>query len=180
MKPTPFIAIVLLIIFVVKQSHAQAPSNLIIADYGTIYDIESVADPNPNLEYKIVIDLKAASSDPASINPGLNNIARMLNLHAAGGVSHENLKVTAAIHGRATHSVLDNIGYRDKYGVDNPNLKLIKQLKVSGVEFYVCGQSLLARNSGFDNINPDITIALSMLTVVTEHQMKGYGLLVFN
>jgi len=180
MKQIPFITTVLLILFVFKQSHAQTPSNLIVVDYGRVYDIESAVDPDPDLKYKIVIDLKAASSDPARINPGLNNIARMLNLHAAGGVGPDNLKVTAAIHGSATHSVLDNKGYQKKYGIDNPNLKLIKQLKASGVELFVCGQSLIARNNGFDNINPDITIALSMLTVVTEHQMKGYGLLVFN
>jgi intracellular sulfur oxidation DsrE/DsrF family protein len=179
MKTIPFTTTLLLTLFVVSQSYAQSPSNLIIADYGTVYDIESAVDPNPDLDYKIVIDLKAASSDPARINPGLNNVARMLNLHAAGGVSLENLKVTAAIHGSATHSVLDNKGYQKKYGMDNPNLKLISQLKASGVELYICGQSLLARNNGLDNINPDITIALSMLTVVTEHQMKGYGLLVF-
>lgn len=179
MKSVSFIAIVLLLMFIVKQSDAQTPSNLIIADYGTISGIENIVDPDPNLEYKIVIDLKAASPDPAKINPGLNNIARMLNLHAAGGIKKEALYVVAAIHGSATHTVLDNSGYRKHYGVDNPNLELISQLKEAGVNLNVCGQSLIARNRGFENINPDITIALSMLTVVTEHQMKGYGLLVF-
>jgi len=179
MKPIPFITIVMLTLFIVNQSHAQSPSNLIIADYGTISEIEDVVDPDPNLEYKIVIDLKAASPDAAKINPGLNNVARMLNLHAAGGIKKENLHVIAAIHGNATHTVLDNSGYQKHYGVDNPNLELISQLKQAGVDLNVCGQSLIARNNGFENINPDITIALSMLTVVTERQMKGYGLLVF-
>ena len=36
-------------------SSAQTPSNLIIKDYGTIYDIEKVIDPDPTLDYKIVI-----------------------------------------------------------------------------------------------------------------------------
>ena len=159
--------------------HAQTPSNIIIKDYGTISDIMDVVDPDPNVDYKIVIDLKAASPDPNKLNPGLNNIARMLNLHAAGGISQDKINVVAAIHGSATYTVLDNNGYQLKYGIDNPNLDLIKQLKAAGVKLFVCGQSLVARNKGFDNVNPDIAIALSMLTVVTEHQQKGYGLLVF-
>ena len=168
-----------LILCAFNTAQAQTPSNLIIADYGTISDIDNVVDPDPDLEYRIVIDLKAASPDPAKINPGLNNIARMLNLHAAGGIGPGKMKVVAALHGSATHMVLDNTGYKMKYGMDNPNLELINQLKSAGVELFVCGQSLIARNNGFDNVNSDITIALSMLTVVTEHQMKGYGLLVF-
>jgi intracellular sulfur oxidation DsrE/DsrF family protein len=159
--------------------HAQTPSNLIIKDYGTINDIADIIDPDPNIDYKIVIDLKAASPDPNRINPGLNNIARMLNLHAAGGISPDKIYVVAAIHGSATFTVLDNTGYQLKYGIDNPNVDLIKQLKAAGVKLFVCGQSLVARNNGFDNVNPDIEIALSMLTVVTAHQQKGYGLLVF-
>ena len=169
----------ILALFISLSLQAQTPSNLIIKDYVTIYDIEKVIDPDPSLDYKIVIDLKAPSPDPAKINPGLNNIARMLNIYAAGGIDPKQLKVVAAIHSNATYTVLDNKGYKAKYGVENPNLELINQLKSAGVGLYICGQSLVARNGGFDNINADITIALSMLTVVTEHQMQGYGLLVF-
>jgi len=179
MKPTQIATALIMSIVLIKHSYGQTLSNLIIPDYGTINDLENVIDPNPDLVYKIVIDLKALSSDPAKINPGLNNIARMLNLHAAGGIKNENLKVVAAIHGNATLTVLDNIGYQKKFGVDNPNLKLISQLKEAGVDLKVCGQSLVARNGGFENVNTDITIVLSMLTVVTESMMKGYGLLVF-
>ena len=170
-----------LILIIINLSYSQSPSNLIIKDYGTIYDMINVIDPKPDLEYKIVIDLKSASPDPSKINPGFNNVARMLNLHAAGGINPENLDVVVAIHGNATHTVLDNSGYKDKYGVDNPNIDLIRQLSQAGVKLNVCGQSLIARNdANFENINPDISIALSMLTVVTEHQMKGFGLLVFD
>jgi intracellular sulfur oxidation DsrE/DsrF family protein len=59
-------------------------------------------------------------------------------------------------------------------------MELIRKLKNAGVKLFICGQSLIARNNGFENINPDIIIALSMLTVVTEHQGKGYGLLQFD
>ena len=173
------LTITVMTLFVSINLQAQTPSNLIIKEYGTISDLEDVVDPDQAIDYKIVIDLKAPSPDPATINPGLNNIARMLNLHAAGGIDAERLKVVAAIHGNATYTVLNNAGYKAKYGIENPNLDLIKQLNSAGVQLFICSQSLVARNSGLDNVNPDIEIALSMLTVVTEHQMKGFGLLVF-
>ena len=162
------------------MTFAQTPSSKLVPDFGIINDLDGVKDPDPAIDYKIVIDLKTKSPDPARINPGLNNIARMLNLHAAGGIEADKISVVAAIHGNATYVVLDNVGYNKKYGMDNPNLELINQLKEAGVDLKVCGQSLVARNNGFDNINKEIDIALSMLTVVTEMQQKGYGLLVFN
>ncbi len=158
-------------------SFAQTPSNDIIKRYGTVYDIPNAVKPDPDQQYNIVIDLKSASPDPAKINPGLNNVARMLNLHAVGGIGSENMSVVVAIHGNATYTVLDKKGYIKKYAMENPNMELIRELKNAGVKLFICGQSLIARNNGFENINPDITIALSMLTVVTEHQGKGYGLL---
>ena len=160
-------------------SYAQTPANPIIKDYGTIYSLNNVALPDKNQEYKIVIDLKTSNDNFDKVNKGLINVARALNLHGVAGIPQEQLHVSVAIHYTATPIVLNNIGYQKKYGVDNPNLKLITQLKDAGVEIYICGQSLVARKYAFEEVNPDIDIALSMLTVVTEHMMKGYSLLVF-
>ncbi len=159
---------------------SQTESNPVIPDFGTIWNIQEVSKPNPELNYKIVVDLKSPITDPTLINAGLNNVARMLNLHVTGGIPKDKISVTIAIHGLATASVMNNDGYSLKYGVDNPNLELIRQLKNAGVDLYVCGQSLIARNYDREKVNPDIKIALSMLTVVTERMMQGYGLLVFN
>ena len=79
----------------------------------------------------------------------------------------------------ATPIILNNTGYQKKYGIDNPNLELINQLKDAGVELYVCGQSLVARDYAFEDVNPQVETALSMLTVVTEKTMQGYQLMVF-
>ena len=103
----------------------------------------------------------------------------MLNLHAAGGIAPENIKVAVAVHGGATPLVLSNDGYEAKYGIKNPNLELIKQLKEANVEIFVCGQSLIGRNYAFESVHTEIEIALSMLTVVTEKRIVGYQLLVF-
>ena len=160
-------------------SYAQTPANPIIKDYGTINSIDNVTMPDKSLDYKIVIDLKTSNDDFDKVNKGLINVARALNLHAVGGIPIEQLHVAVAIHYTATPIVLNNVGYQKKYGVDNPNLDLIKQLKAAGVEIYICGQSLVARKYPFEDVNPDVAVALSMLTVVTEKMAKGYSLLVF-
>jgi len=102
-----------------------------------------------------------------------------MNLHGVAGITKEQMNVAVVLHYTATPIVLNNVGYQKKYGVDNPNLKLIKQLNEAGVEFYICGQSLVARKYAFEDVNPDVTIALSMITTVTEYTMKGYSLLVY-
>ena len=161
------------------QSIAQVPVNPIIKDFGTINQIDGVAPSDKTIDYKIVIDLKSSNDDFSAVNKGLNNVARLLNLHGAAGIPSDKLHVAVAVHYTATPIILNNEGYQKKYGVDNPNLQLIDQLTSAGVEIYVCGQSLVARDYAFKNVNSKIEIGLSMLTVVSEKTMKGYELLVF-
>lgn len=149
-------------------------------EYGGIYEIADVVNPDPALEYRVVIDLKNLQRDKESINRGLNNVARLMNLHGLGGVKPENLKVVVAVHGGATDVILTNEAYQKRYELDNPNIPLIKALEDAGAEIYVCGQSLLGRRYAHEEVNPEVDIGLSMLTMVTTHQHMGYHLLVFD
>ncbi|MFD2532649.1 DsrE family protein [Gracilimonas halophila] len=177
MRSALFILLLLLSSTDVLAQEAQFP---IIKNFGGIYEIPDSVDPEPDMEYNIVIDLKTLQRDKASLNPGLNNVARMMNLHGLGGVKAEDLNVAVVIHGGATDLVIDNAAYQKRYELDNPNLELIDTLKEAGVEIFVCGQSLIARDYGFDEINPQITKGLSMLTVFTTYMNKGYKPLVFD
>lgn len=159
--------------------NAQEALHPIIPAYGGIYAIEGGVNPNSEIEYNIVIDLKTLDRDKESVNRGLNNVARMMNLHGLGGVKAENLNVAVVIHGGATDLILTNEAYQKRYEVDNPNLELIYILKEAGVELYVCGQSLLSREYAHSEVNPQITIGLSMLTVFTTYMHNGYVPLVF-
>lgn len=177
MRPFPIFLILTLLSNFALAQETQFP---IVEDFGGIYEIKEAINPNPNLEYRIAIDLKTLQRDKESINPGLNNVARMLNLHGLGGVNAENLSVAVIIHGGATDVILDNDAYQKRYELDNPNIPLIKALKESGVEIYVCGQSLLSRQYGRDEVNTEVKVALSMLTTFTTYMHNGYVPLVFN
>jgi len=45
-------------------------------------------------------------------------------------------------HGAAINAILDDAHYKEKFGVSNPNLKVLAELKKSGVKLFVCGQNL--------------------------------------
>ncbi|GAB5407904.1 MAG: hypothetical protein BalsKO_02690 [Balneolaceae bacterium] len=166
--------------FFTATSFSQKAQFPIVKSFGGIYAIEDAINPDPNSKYKIVIDLKTLQRDKESLNPGLNNVARMMNLHGLGGVKPGSLDVSVVIHGGATDVVLDNDAYQQRYELDNPNLELIDVLKASGVEIYVCGQSLLSRNYARKSVNSEIEVSLSMLTVFTTHMHNGYVPLVFD
>ena len=164
----------------IRSLQAQTPVNPRIAPQGTVYDLEEVYLPDTTLTYKVVIDLKSSNNPPEKVNRGLNSVARLVNLYAVGGVPAGQVKIAVAVHYTATPIVLTHAGYRRKYGIDNPNLALIDSLHKAGVEFFVCGQSLVARDYARQHVNPQVRIALSMLTVVTEYAAKGYTVLTFD
>ncbi len=173
----------LLLIVLIACSHAllgQEKVNPVIKNYGGIYAIPSAEEtPSSDLEYNIVIDIRSGPSSPDEINPALNNIARMLNLHAVGGTSPDKIKVKAVIHNMATPSIADNATYQAKFGTDNPNIGLIQELTDAGVELFVCGQSMIARDYPFNGLNPNIKLSVSALTVMTTYEIQGYTSLVF-
>ena len=154
--------------------------NPIIKNYGSIYDIPYADEKiDPSLDYNIVVEVVRASEKPEDVNWALNNVARLLNLHAMAGVAREKLHVVLAIHGGAAFTVMNDEAYKKKYKTGNPNLQLFQELSEAGVKIFVCGQSLIARDIDKDKMVPEVMIASSMLTTMTTYQLKGYAQLVF-
>lgn len=151
------------------------PANPIIKGFGTIYEIDEVTlRPDPTLNYRLIIDVVSGAEHPDSLRGGLNNVARMLNLFAVGGVPHDSLDVVLAIHGEATVGVMDDGSYRERFGGANPNAPLLTALKAAGVRITVCGQSLVGREIARDRIHPDVEVATSMLTTMAMYMERGY------
>ncbi|HCW08548.1 MAG TPA: hypothetical protein DGG95_14410, partial [Cytophagales bacterium] len=86
--------------------------------------------PDPKLEYNIVVDFTAFPTlgnnkdkmDSSSMNWGLSDLGRNVNLHVTAGVPKEKIHYVVAVHGYAVKSFLNNDAYRKKYKIDNPNL----------------------------------------------------------
>ncbi|SDZ00005.1 MULTISPECIES: DsrE family protein [Rhodonellum] len=154
------------------SQNAQFP---IVKGHGGIYEIpDATENPDPNAVYKIIVDLTFSAEDPTKVNRMVDNIARMINLHGLAGTPKENIKVKVVVHGGAIFTVLKDEAYEKLYGVKNPNLDVFKALQESGVEVYICGQSLVARALRTSDVWEGTQIALSALTTLTTYIPQGY------
>lgn len=154
--------------------------NPVIKNYGGVFEAPFAEETiDPNLTYNIIIEVERASEKPDTLNWALNNVARLINLHAMAGVKREKLNVVLAIHGGAAYTAMSNEAYKTKYGKDNPNIGLYKELSDAGVKMFICAQSLTARSIDRLKLVPGVKIATSMLTTMTTYQLKGYAVVKF-
>ncbi len=152
----------------------------VIKNFGGIYDIpDASVKPDSTREYKIIVDLVSADDDPAKLSWSLNNVARMINLHAIGGVPPKNIDVVLAVHGGMTTSLLNENAYQSRFQVKNPHIPLYNALHEAGVRVIVCGQSMKSRAVNSDQLLEHVEIATSMLTTVSTFQQDGYVVFMF-
>ncbi len=169
-------SIVLAAILIFFSSWSFAWEYPVIKDYGRMEPLPNAAfQPDKLIRYRVLFDITKASESVDRVNPGLDRVARFLNVMAASGILPKDMDLAAVIHGQATPSVLKNEVYKDRFKKDNPNEKIIQRLQEAGVKLYVCGQTLA--DDGFKEkwVNEQIAIAVSALVVVPTYQLKGYA-----
>jgi intracellular sulfur oxidation DsrE/DsrF family protein len=135
-----------------------------------------VARPRAGKTYKALFDLTQGNPAAGKLNPGLDHVARTINIFAAAGVPVGHLRFAVIIHGPATQIVLDAAAYRAKFGHPNPNLALIAALRKAHVDLMVCGNALGDMHLTPAEVNPDIHVALSALSTLVILQNRGYAL----
>ncbi len=149
-----------------------------IAGAGRIHPMPDAAyQPDRQATYKVVFSLSKAASKPDQVSPALEHVARAVNLYVNAGVPLSHLKFVAIAAGPATPIVLNEEQYRKKYGVANPNLALIAQLRKAGVDVAVCAQAVAEHDFQYDWVDSHVTVALSGMTTVIDLQQQGYALL---
>ena len=135
-----------------------------------------VVRPKAGVTYKALFDVTQGKPQAAKVNPGLDHIARTINIFAAAGVPLKHMKFAVIIHGPATPIVLSAAAYRAKFGHPNPNLALIATLRKAGIDLLVCSNALGDMHFTPGEVNPDIHVALSALSTVIILQNRGYAL----
>ena len=149
-----------------------------IAGAGKIHPMPNAAyQPDRQATYKVVFALSKAGDKPAEVSPSLEHVARAVNLYVNAGVPLSHLKFVAIAAGAATPIVLNDKQYRAKYGMANPNLALIGQLRKAGVDVAVCAQAVAEHKFRYDWVDSQVTVALSGLTTVINLQQQGYALM---
>ena len=184
------IAPILALVFTVVAPLVVAPARAADAESAPIPSIKSgdpyVAVPGATKlasnkrVYRVVFDARRGAGKPDELVPAINMASSEINTLAAHGVPRKNVKFAIVFHtAPANDGLLDNAHYRAKFGVDNPNLKVLTELKAAGVGLYVCGQELLADKVPMDAVSHDVTVVEDGLVTIIEFQNDGYAHLSF-
>lgn len=156
------------------------PSALIVPEADGFVIIPKAAIPiQKKRVYRAVFDGTRAAADPAKLLPVLNMAGSELNGLAASGVPLANAKFVIVFHGPAVDGILDDTHYKAKFGIVNPNLRALSELKKAGVLIYVCGQHLAGENIDPRVLSQDVTVASDALIVLMAYQNDGYALISF-
>ena len=150
--------------------------NPTITEYGAVVSLpETGMQPSKDIDYKVVFNV-TMGGEADKVNPGLDRVARAVNIFTSAGVPASHLHFVAVVHGPATPSILDNAHYRQKFNLDNPNVKLISELSKAGVKVVVCGQALAHQKFPHDWVNGEVEITLSAISDVIILEQQGYVL----
>tara|TARA_R110002020_G_scaffold387546_1_gene598277 strand:+ start:84399 stop:84935 length:537 start_codon:yes stop_codon:yes gene_type:complete len=173
--------LILFALFIAINSFAQDQvKGKVIENYGTTFSV-----PNPDFKtdtdliFKVVFDIAKAPENPADLNRYFNTVARFLNMHKNAGIPQENLKPVMVVHGEAAMGLLKNEFYKEKYGVDNPNLDLLEALHAAQVPVILCGQTAGSKGLTKENTWQYAQFALSAMTALIQLQNDGYQLITF-
>lgn len=177
-----WLAAVLIGIFLCPALWAAPPpgfwQNPAIKDAGAMHPLPNAAfQPDKTAIYKAVFSVTHAPEGGKDPDDGLEHVARAVNVFASAGVPLDHLKFVVIIHGAATPIVLDNAHYKKQFGKDNPNLKVIRELKAAGVEVAVCGQAVAGSGYEYSWVDPEVKVALSALSTIVILQHDGYVLM---
>lgn len=129
--------------------------------------------------YRAIFDATKRADKPTELLPALNMAGSELNAFGVAGVPLSRVKFVVVFHESALDGVLDEAHYRAKFGVSNPNIRVLEQLRKAGVELFVCGQNLAFGHVDPKALSPTVTVASDALIVLMTYQNRGYALLSF-
>ena len=149
--------------------------------WGGVAPVQNVTElADPKMKYKLLMELTgfAAKGEEKTakneINLGIGEISRKVNLHVAAGIPQKNIDLVIIVHAGALFAFLNNEKYKRKYGIDNPNITIIKDLQNFGAKIIVCGQAMTFLGLEMQDLVPGIKEALSAQTVLSTYELKGY------
>jgi intracellular sulfur oxidation DsrE/DsrF family protein len=148
----------------------------VIQGFGKVHPRADVAvQPDPNADYKVIVDVVHGSDEPSKVFHSLERLARTVNLLGFGKVPADHVHIVAVLDGEVAFAAGTNAMYRKHFKVDNPNLAILHALKQSGVELLVCSQAMAEMGLKDSDIGPDITISLSALSDFVIYGHRGYS-----
>jgi intracellular sulfur oxidation DsrE/DsrF family protein len=143
-----------------------------------VLPIEGITNsPDTKKEVRLLFDFTQSTPSgiqAEEINPGLLEVARVINLHAAAGYDPKKIKSVIVFHSGSILSIMNAEYYMEQYKKTNPNLELLEKLQKAGATMVVCGQSLELRDFKSAQLVKGIDVALSAKTTLTKYHQAGF------
>jgi intracellular sulfur oxidation DsrE/DsrF family protein len=132
---------------------SESATGPVIDNFGPVYAVpQDSYNLAPNQQYKVVMDVGKGPEDPAQLNRSIESAAR---------------------------AALNEQAYSKHFKVPNGSKGLIEALGNAGVDIYICGQTAAYYGYGADDLLPQITMAVSAMTVHVRLQQEGYRAILF-
>lgn len=146
-----------------------------IQGYGGVNEVPfETIKPDPNQQYKFVVEFGNGIQDKKKVSEDLDYAARMYNLHIYAGVTKDKIALAFVVYSGSTSIALSNEEYKKRFGVENPNAELLEELKKNGIRVIVCGQSMMKQDLTPEMIYRGVEMAVSRFTATTDLMNKGY------
>ncbi len=146
-----------------------------IEGYGSVVSLPEAGE-RPRIGGRVVFDATAAA--PAGkVNRGLESAARLVNLYASEGLGAARPQIAIILHHNAMAAALGDAAHERAGGGSNPNRELVEKLLQSGVEVWVCGQSVVRGGHAISDILPGVKVAHSAIIFTMNRQQDGWATL---
>ena len=145
--------------------------------FSGVLPVEGIDEiPSPKRQYKLLFEFTLNFKDTShkKLNPGLVEIARVMNLHVASGIPGSHIHPVIVVHGPSLFSIQNNAVYQSKYKKDNPNSQLILDLMKNGAKFIACGQAMNFLDIKKEELYPGVKVSLTAQTVLSNYIGQGY------
>jgi len=146
--------------------------------YSGVLPVEGVDEiPDPRRQYRLLFEFTMNFQDSTheKSNPGLTEIARILNLHVASGIAVSHLHFVVVVHGPALRAIENNGAWQAAYHRNNPDSDLIAALMKNGVKFVACGQAMNFLDIKKSQLFPGVKVSLTAQTAFSNYAGQGYA-----
>jgi intracellular sulfur oxidation DsrE/DsrF family protein len=160
------------------QTSSRPAGSVITHPNATYTPVPAVDFPgDTTVTYRFAWALAAAADSAHRITSGFLAPARVFNTLTEDGVAPERVHLAIVARGPAAIAMLDNAAYQRRFGIDNPNLPLLRELHERGVLLVVCGQTVMGNQLARADF-PDF-VQLSRAATVAKATLAARGY-VFN
>ena len=179
MRTSVFLLIPTLVLAGLVQA-AEPQLGPVVRGHGPVYPVpEGSYNLDAKQAYKVVMDIGKGPDDPAQLNRSIESAARFLNMHARNGIEPGKLELAVVLHGSGARAALGNPAHGKHFGTANPNQSLLEELGQAGVSIYLCGQTAGYYGYAPADLLPQVTMAVSAMTVHVRLQQEGYRAILF-